>query len=260
MPLTSARWPAARLVTSVMRRLNWFEPALKRNAAAQSDPITEDDAVLMFYRTVVVFDRVQRQTKVVSVVLTDEAGRSDVRLHELYETAVRETERIEKLLLAPAQATTHSPLLANNDPANAEDVRTENASSKDAHEVAKASVRSNWARADFESAVDTVKEHIFAGDCYQAVISQRFARSVTAESVRDLPRLAQKQSRSVHLFAEARATSQSSARRRRCWCVAAARRLTTGPSPARVRAARPRRKTTCWLKKCARMKRKSPST
>src|SRR6185295_8806573 len=58
---------------------------------------------------------------------------------------------------------------------------TENASSTD--EPAKVSVRSNWARADFESAVNAVKEHIFAGDCYQAVISQRFARSVTAEPI-----------------------------------------------------------------------------
>ena len=171
----------------------WFEPALKRNAAAQSDArseaanvrseisdsrsqITEDDAVLMFYRTVVVFDRVQRQTKVVSVVLTNEAGHSDVRLQELYETAARETERIEKLLLAP------SPSLANNDRAST-DAPTENASSTNAHEPAKASVRSNWARADFESAVNAVKEYIFAGDCYQGVISQRFARSVTASPV-----------------------------------------------------------------------------
>lgn len=149
----------------------WFEPALQRNVAAQSDPgspALEDDALLMFYRTVVVFDREQRQTKVVSVVFTHEAGRSEVRLQELYETAVRETERVEKLLLATQS---HPP--ARPERVDAEEVR----------DKAKSSVLSNWPQADFHNAVRDVKEHIMAGDCYQAVISQRFSREVTVGPV-----------------------------------------------------------------------------
>jgi anthranilate synthase component 1 len=174
---------------------NWFEPALKRNAA-QSENLkseiadlksqisnfkseTTDDALLMFFRTLVVFDRAQHLVKVVSVVFTDEADQSETRLQELYNTAVRETERIKALLLAPAQTQPS----ANDKPARAEETGPANDRSEEAAEVTKTSVHSNWARADFEFAVGAVKEHIFAGDCYQAVISQRFARNVTAGPV-----------------------------------------------------------------------------
>jgi anthranilate synthase component 1 len=43
--------------------------------------------------------------------------------------------------------------------------------------------QSNWSRAEFEEGVDRIKEHIAAGDCYQAVLSQRFSRSVTADPI-----------------------------------------------------------------------------
>lgn len=183
---------------------NWFEPALKRQAAAaQSDlrseisdlksKTSDDDALLMFYRTLVVFDRAQRQTKIVSVVFTDDAGSSEVRLHELYDFAVLETERIEKLLFAPAQSTPspHStsprppaqPEEANTDEAGPEQVDPQQARREEVGEVTKASIRSNRTQADFQSAVREVKEHIMAGNCYQAVISQRFARTVTAGPV-----------------------------------------------------------------------------
>jgi anthranilate synthase component 1 len=42
-------------------------------------------------------------------------------------------------------------------------------------------VNSNWTREGFEEAVRFVKESILAGDCYQAVISQRFKKEVTAD-------------------------------------------------------------------------------
>lgn len=178
---------------------NWFEPALKRNATKpsehtslnQTEPAeSAHDALLMFFRTLIVFDRTQHLVKIVSVVFTDEADRNEIRLAELYDTAVRETERIEKLLLLPMQ----SQSLSNNETARAEEdkpdhVQPENVRSEQAHKItnasaqSKTSVHSNWARSDFESAVDAVKEHIFAGDCYQVVISQRFARKVTADPV-----------------------------------------------------------------------------
>jgi anthranilate synthase component 1 len=45
------------------------------------------------------------------------------------------------------------------------------------------SFESNWAQRDFEAAVCRVKEHIAAGDCYQAVLSQRMSREVKAEPI-----------------------------------------------------------------------------
>src|SRR2546423_14132328 len=41
--------------------------------------------------------------------------------------------------------------------------------------------KSNWPRKKFERAVNSVKEYIAAGDCYQAVVSQRFTKQTQAE-------------------------------------------------------------------------------
>ena len=147
---------------------NWFEPALKRKEGDSQNHSRGDyraeDALLMFYRTVVVFDRVQQQLRIVSVVFTEEAGSSEIRLRELYDQAVEETDRIEELLTSPEQ------------PASA-------ARDSQLRGDGKKSVRSNWTREKFQSAVCDVKEHIMAGDCYQVVLSQRFSKDVTVGPV-----------------------------------------------------------------------------
>jgi anthranilate synthase component 1 len=74
----------------------WFEPVL---ASDGEKAATTDDAVWMFYRTLLAFDRVRQQIEIISIVLTEEAGGSRTRLKELYTTALEETARIEKLLL-----------------------------------------------------------------------------------------------------------------------------------------------------------------
>ncbi|MDQ2976604.1 MAG: anthranilate synthase component I family protein [Acidobacteriota bacterium] len=145
----------------------WFEPALKTADASGSDSESaSDDALLMFFRTVVVFEREQRTLRIVSVVFADEAESSQSRLKELYDKAVSETEGIEKLLKAPVQlsrpAAPEKPRVSAHGPA---------------------AIHSNWAREDFEDAVRRVKDRIFAGDCYQVVLSQRFTKDVTAEPV-----------------------------------------------------------------------------
>ena len=153
---------------------NWFEPALnKRRVAkgpdnAHSNNHLTDDALLMFYRTLVVFDRVQRQMKIVAVVFTDDAGGNEIHLRELYELAVEDTERIAKLLVnQPLQVV--KGILSSQ--------------SKDPSEPSKTTIRSNWPRENFEEAVLDVKEHILAGDCYQVVLSQRLSREVTVGPV-----------------------------------------------------------------------------
>ena len=42
--------------------------------------------------------------------------------------------------------------------------------------------QSNWPRPDFEAAVERVKQHIAAGDCYQAVLAPQFARPTGASA------------------------------------------------------------------------------
>jgi anthranilate synthase component 1 len=137
--------------------VRWFEPVLDEGAR-----VNGDEAVLMFFRTVLAFDRVRQQIEISSIVFTEEAGESRERLRELYEEAVRRTEVIERALLASA-------------PARAANRR------EAAHaETTQPQFSSNWTREDFERAVETIKEHIAAGDCYQAVLSQRFTTEVSA--------------------------------------------------------------------------------
>jgi len=162
---------------------NWFEPALNRKVDGSEDLRSQiskletqtprDDAFLMFYRTLVVIDRLQQQLKIVSVAFTDAARSTEITLRELYDQAVRETERIEQLLTRPSQTSTPS-----RSP-------TTSSSLSDSDELSKASnpIRSNWTRENFHDAVRDVKEQILAGDCYQVVISQRFSKAVSVGPV-----------------------------------------------------------------------------
>jgi len=136
----------------------WFEPVLETNDVGNAET---DDAVWMFYRTVLAFDRVRQRVEITSVVLTEEAEGSHERLQQLYERAVEETERIEKLLLESS-----APQVQ----------RVESAQQKSSFE-------SNWTRKNFEDAVRRVQEYIAAGDCYQVVLSQRFSKKVAADPI-----------------------------------------------------------------------------
>ncbi len=138
----------------------WFEPSLELDAR---DATSVDDAVWMFYRTVLAFDRVRQRMEITSIVLTEEAEGSHSRLKELYDRAVRETARIEKVLFG--EAPVHSPTSVGH-------------GGNGGHRVA---LQSNWTQPEFEKGVRTIKERIAAGDCYQTVLSQRFSRSVTTD-------------------------------------------------------------------------------
>src|SRR5207253_3178 len=111
-------------------------------------------------RNVVAFDRVRQQMEITSVVFTDEAKDDRTGLRDLYDRAVAETEEIENRLgkdLMTAPSLRESPCETT------------------------VHFQSNWPRRDFETAVEKVKEHIAAGDCYQAVIAQQFTKPTSAE-------------------------------------------------------------------------------
>ncbi len=131
----------------------WFEPALRDN---QTQPLEgPTDAVWMFYRNVIAFDRVKQRLEIVSIVFTEEAEGSRDRLREMYDQAVARTKAVESRIFD-----------AGSGPASAV-ARDENAGN--------ISLKSNWTRRAFEEAVRLVKDHIAAGDCYQVVLSQRFS-------------------------------------------------------------------------------------
>ena len=70
---------------------HWFEPALRDDQTQPLDGPT--DAVWMFYRTVIAFDRVKQRFEIVLIVFTEEAGGSHERLRKLYDEAVARTKR-----------------------------------------------------------------------------------------------------------------------------------------------------------------------
>jgi len=133
----------------------WFEPVLSIN----SHEAPGDEAVWMFFRNIVAFDRVRLQMEITSIVFIDEAGGDKQKLRELYEQAIAETAEIERQL--------NRELPSPNEQTTSCD-------------QSRAEIESNWPRAGFESAVERVKEYIAAGDCYQSVISQQFAKPTCA--------------------------------------------------------------------------------
>lgn len=131
----------------------WFEPALNTD---ETQPLTSPvDALWMFFRTVIAFDRLRQQIEIVSIVLTEDAKGSEVRLRYLYEEAVAKTEHIEEELLKGAPVTPKTAIV---------------------QEIT-APLESNWSKSGFEDGVRQIKEYIAAGDCYQVVLSQRFSTS-----------------------------------------------------------------------------------
>ena len=134
----------------------WFEPVLASNGA---ESVQSDDAAWMFFRNVLAFDRVQQQIEITSVVFVDDAGGDRQRLRGLYDQAVEETEAIAARLSELAQAPANQPTLGQTT----------------------VHFQSSWPRVQFEAAVETVKDHISAGDCYQVVIAQKFKKPTAAD-------------------------------------------------------------------------------
>src|SRR5688572_30436237 len=111
------------------------------------DDLGIDDAVLMFYKTVLAFDHLRHQIHIISNLLVDESKES---LETQYAKAEEEIRTIEALLRTPVEP----PQTASNQD--------------------ELQVRSNFDKADYLNAVIKAKEYIAAGDIFQVVLSQRF--------------------------------------------------------------------------------------
>ncbi|HEX9630195.1 MAG TPA: anthranilate synthase component I family protein, partial [Pyrinomonadaceae bacterium] len=137
----------------------WFESAFESKADTVGD-----DAVWMFFKTVVAIERGSQTTQIVSIVFTEEAGADRSLLKTLYEQAIENTAQLERALkeVIPDENIPGTSVTRTNDGT---------------------AVISNWDRESFEGAVRTIKEHIVAGDCYQVVISQCFKRRTSAEAL-----------------------------------------------------------------------------
>jgi anthranilate synthase component 1 len=135
----------------------WFEPALKTDHqnSSNTQPLQgQADAVWMFYRDVIAFDRLRQRMEIVSIVLTEEAEGSHAKLRTLFDEAVGRTASIEEKLRQGVP-----PRIAEKRPVRNGKIEPE----------------STWTRRGFEAGVRRIQEHIAAGDCYQVVLSQQFS-------------------------------------------------------------------------------------
>ena len=139
---------------------SWFDPAIGVNSLTADQP---DDGLWMFFRSLVVFDHKNAEVKLVAVAMKEPGTQELESLEMLYEDAIDQTGKLCDLLEENT-----SPYLSP---------KANTRSSQDP------SLNSNWTKDGFCDAVNRVKEHILAGDCYQTVLSQRFSRQVSADPV-----------------------------------------------------------------------------
>ena len=118
------------------------------------DDVGMDDAVMMFFLGLVVFDHVRHRVWIVRNVFTDGEG----SLRAKYNQAVREIQATRRRLDVPVAA--EHPKRRKPRPFK---------------------VTSNFSRAKFLDAVNKSKEYIRAGDIFQVAISQRFAAKTDAD-------------------------------------------------------------------------------
>ncbi len=111
------------------------------------DDLEVDDAVLMFYKTVLAFDHLRHQIHIISNIIVEDSRES---VETQYKKATDEIQQIESLLRAPLEI----PAVTRNE--------------KDVI------VRSNFEKQDYLAAVKNAKEYIAAGDIFQVVLAQRF--------------------------------------------------------------------------------------
>ena len=129
--------------------VRWFE----RIPDGNPDDLQMDDAVMMFFSRLLVFDHVRHQIHLIANVFTE--GKTE-GLETEYRRALDSIDEIEARLDDPIE-----PLPA---PSSGET----------------APLRSNMKKEEFEQAVVRAKEYITAGDIFQVVLSQRFEAGLRA--------------------------------------------------------------------------------
>jgi anthranilate synthase component 1 len=134
-----------------------FEPALLEAWAevpwSKADRSQdEDEAGFMLFDTVLAFDHVKHRI----LIIANARVTADEDLQALYQFACAKIQFLERELergLSQPEPETQAP----------------------------PEIRSNMTKGTYEAGVRTIKEHIGAGDIYQAVLSQRFEADVTAD-------------------------------------------------------------------------------
>jgi anthranilate synthase component 1 len=131
-----------------------FEPTIP---AAQTDELGVPEMIFMIMRLLVVFDHRERRMKLIANVFLDDAPDTATaygKAKGLIEAALTRLSSPYELRYIDAQ-----------------------------HGTPPADMQSNMSREGFEIAVQKVKQHIVAGDIFQAVLSQRFRTEFAGDPV-----------------------------------------------------------------------------
>ena len=131
--------------------VRYFEP---RVPAPPEDPLGLPEAMLMFHDTILVFDHLKHNIKVVSHV------RLDGDLERAYGEATARIDRLVERLESPLEMPPGMQAPGDRSRGNP--------------------VTSNFAREEFYDIVERAKEYIYAGDVIQVVPSQRLERRTDA--------------------------------------------------------------------------------
>jgi anthranilate synthase component I len=132
----------------------WFDPAMR------SIPSAGNDAVFMILNTVLAFDHARQQLHIRAIEDVAQIRNDESKLKAAFDDASHRTECVVDALRRPIE-------WKLPDFEDASPVRFD----------------SNFSQAEFETAVRETQELIAAGECYQAVLSQRFSRKTDADEV-----------------------------------------------------------------------------
>jgi len=133
----------------------WFDPAMQAISG------TGDDACFLIFRTVLAFDHARQQIQIRTLAEVDSEA-NEAALKQSFEAATKTNREVVRKLSAAVEM-----------PLNAIPVAG----------AGEAAFESNFERCEFERAVAEGKELIFAGECFQIVLSQRFRRTTKANAV-----------------------------------------------------------------------------
>ena len=127
--------------------VSYFE----RLPAPESAPLGLPESVFMLITTFLVFDHLRHKIRVVS------HARLDSDVGRAYAEAVARIDEIIGRLQSPLKAPRSRPPVGGGE------------------------VQSNMSREEYRAAVNAIIDYIYAGDCIQVVLSQRFSRKTDAE-------------------------------------------------------------------------------
>jgi anthranilate synthase component 1 len=133
----------------------WFDPAMQAVSGSG------DEACFLIFRTVLAFDHARQQIQIRTLAEV-EPGASEAELEAKFSEASAKNREVVSKLSAAVELPLKAMAVAG---------------------AGEAEFDSNFSPAEFERAVAEGKELIFAGECFQIVLSQRFQRKTTANAV-----------------------------------------------------------------------------